>query len=161
MSVRNALLKIFILTIHINTPELLKKEIIPYAESVIGSFNGKRILSGYSMAGLFAAYAPFITDFFDAFICVSASVWYPDFRDYFCEHDFKKKIDAMYFSIGDKETQVKNPALQVTDKVMQDISAECIRRGTKSTFEYNPGNHFKDGVLRVAMGVSWTLNQLP
>lgn len=43
--------------------ELLKKEIIPYAESVIGSFNGKRILSGYSMAGLFAAYAPFITDF--------------------------------------------------------------------------------------------------
>ncbi|MEE3392882.1 MAG: alpha/beta hydrolase-fold protein [Lachnospiraceae bacterium] len=140
--------------------KLMENEILPWAENELAWKPGKRILAGYSMAGLFSAYAPFISDKFDGVLSVSGSVWYPGFEDYFLKTEFRKKPDAVYFSLGSKETRVSNPALQVTENVMKNLAKNCKLRGTASVYEQNPGNHFKDSELRVVKGIDWVLKEL-
>lgn len=139
---------------------LLESEILPWAENTLSFENGKRILAGYSMAGLFSAYAPFISDRFDAFVCASASVWYPGFEEYFLKTEFKKEPEAVYFSLGDRETKVSNPYLQTTEDVMKNLRESLKNRGIPSTFELNPGNHFKKNVLRVIKGIDWVMKTI-
>ena len=140
--------------------ELMEHEILPWAEGVLGWTPGKRILAGYSMAGLFSAYAPFISDRFDAVVSASGSVWYPDFENYFCKTEFRRKPEAVYFSLGDRETKVSNPALRVTEDVMKKLSENCRNRGVASLYEQNPGNHYTDCVNRVVKGIDWVLRTL-
>ena len=109
------------------------------------------------MAGLFALYACFISDRFDDLICVSGSVWFPGFRDFFIDNEFRKKPGKIYFSLGDKESKTRNPVLQTTDAVMRELSDDCTGRGIKSLFELNPGNHFKDYAFRMAKGIEWIM----
>lgn len=33
----------------------------------------------------------------------------------------------------------------------------CVNLGIETTFEMNPGNHFKDADLRLAKGIAWML----
>ena len=140
--------------------QFLLEEVMPFAERALEEQVSARILAGYSMAGLFSAYAPFCTDAFDAFVSASGSVWYPGFRDYFVQHDFRKKPKAMYFSLGDKETRTRNPYLRTTDAVFLELLEECRRRGISAIYEKNPGNHFVDGDLRIAKGIRWVLEEL-
>ena len=48
-------------------------------------------------------------------------------------------------------------------KTVQDntekIEAFYQGRGIDTTFELNPGNHFKDPVKRTAAGIAWILNR--
>lgn len=137
--------------------KIFGSEIMPYAEGELGIVPSRRILAGYSMAGLFALYAGFISDRFDDLICVSGSVWFPGFRDFFIDNEFRKEPRKIYFSLGDKESKTRNPVLQTTDAVMRELSDDCTGRGIKSVFELNPGNHFKDYALRMAKGIEWIM----
>ncbi|MEE0955078.1 MAG: alpha/beta hydrolase [Eubacterium sp.] len=138
----------------------LEEEIIPYAENELKGRTNARIICGYSMAGLFAAYAPFISDCFDGLVCASGSVWYPDFKEFFLGHDFKKTPVAAYFSLGNKESKSRNPYLQMTEPNIKALSEECIKRGVKSIYEENPGSHFRDSDLRTAKGIAWVLRNI-
>lgn len=138
----------------------LEDEIIPYVEEELKGRITRRVICGYSMAGLFAAYAPFISDRFDGLVCASGSVWYPDFKEFFLNHDFKKAPQAAYFSLGNKESKSRNPYLQTTEPNMKVLANECQKRGVASVYEENPGNHFRDGDLRVAKGIAWVLRKI-
>ncbi|MCR5208997.1 MAG: alpha/beta hydrolase [Lachnospiraceae bacterium] len=139
--------------------KLLEDEIMPCAEGILDITPAGRILEGYSMAGLFAVYASLNSDRFDDISCVSGSVWFPGFRDYFENSAFGKKPQKIYFSLGEKETKTRNPVLQTTAAVMQELSGICTGRGVRSVFELNPGNHFKDNVLRMARGIKWIMSE--
>lgn len=137
--------------------KVLLEQIIPAAEEAVKGRITGRVIAGYSMAGLFAVYAPFLTDRFDGAVCASGSVWYPGFERYFLEHAYAKDPDTIYFSLGGKESSAKHPALQKTKDVMEALNRECKKRGILSRFEMNPGNHFRDPQLRLAKGIAWTL----
>jgi len=133
----------------------LTEKIIPFAEKK--NKPPYRIIAGYSMGGLFALYAPYITDMFSGAVSASGSVWYPGFVEYVKSHGFLKKPDAIYLSLGDLESRTKNQFLCLTEQKMKELYAVYQKNAVDCIFELNPGNHFKDTDYRLAKGIAWIL----
>lgn len=136
---------------------LLTEQIIPFAENLTG-ISSRRIIAGYSMAGLYALYAPYVTDAFSDVVCASGSVWYPNFVSYIETNKYIRQPDSVYLSLGDKESRTKNPYLSQTEGCMEKLYRNFRQMNIPSVFEMNQGNHYKDAVLRLAKGIAWTLN---
>lgn len=134
----------------------LTKEIIPRIEERMKN-PPIRIIAGYSMGGLFALYAPYITDAFSRVVSASGSVWYPDFVSYVKEHDFLRKPEAVYLSVGDLESRTKNPFFSQTEHCARELYSIYQQNAVKSVFELNPGNHYQDAPYRLAKGIAWVL----
>ena len=138
---------------------LLEGEAVPWAEGIVGD-PVRRVIAGYSMAGLFALYAPHISDAFDSCVSASGSVWYPGFADYVRDNDFVRRPDRVYLSVGDRESRTRNAfmrAVEDCDRALLDI---YLSKGVDAVFETNPGNHFRDADVRLAKGISWVLSRL-
>jgi predicted alpha/beta superfamily hydrolase len=120
---------------------------------------GHRIMAGYSMAGLFALYVPFISDQFEAIASASGSVWYPQFYDYVVSHKPLMNPSAVYLSIGDRESISKNRYLQRTVEITRQIYEHFKALGMNTCFELNQGNHFKDYELRLAKAITWLVKE--
>ncbi len=138
---------------------VLEGEILPQAEEKMYK-PGKRILSGYSMGGLFALYAAQKSEMFNAYVCASGSVWYPDFVEYVRKHEFEAKPKAIYLSIGDKESKTKHPLMSQTENNMRTLYSLYRKRGVDTTFVLNKGQHYKDPLGRMASGIEWTLPKI-
>lgn len=134
----------------------LTEKIIPYAEEKLKKPRF-RIIAGYSMGGLFALYAPYITGAFSRAVSASGSVWYPGFVEYVKVHDFLHVPDAIYLSLGDKESRTKNQYLNRTENCMRELCSIYQSKGIDSVFELNQGNHFRDVPYRLAKGITWLL----
>ena len=113
------------------------------------------ILGGYSLAGLFALWAGTKSDAFDGIVAASPSVWFPGFTEYMKE--FEMKADAVYLSLGDKESKTRNAVLATTDVCMKKTHEILLEQGIKCSLEWNEGNHFRDPEIRMAKGFAWTL----
>lgn len=135
----------------------LTEKIIPRAEEAIKA-PSFRVIAGYSMGGLFALYAPYVTDAFSRAVSASGSAWYPGFVSFVRENDFLRKPDAIYLSLGDKESRTKNQYLSQTEASTKELYSIYQARQISSAFELNPGNHFKDAPLRLAKGINWILD---
>ncbi len=136
--------------------EFIRKRVIPYAESITGA-TSNRIIAGYSMAGLYALYAPYITDIFSKSVCASGSVWYEGFVDFAENNGFVRRPDCIYLSLGDMESRTKNPVLSQTQRCMDRLYHSYSQLGIPTIFEMNKGNHYKNAVLRLAKGIVWSL----
>lgn len=137
--------------------EWLLLHVAPYVERELGVRKPVSYISGYSMAGLFALWALYQTDFFAGAVSASGSLWFPGFRDYVLAHEPAGRPRGIYLALGERETKVRNPALQHTDDICRSLCARLSSQGIPHTFESNPGNHFKDMDLRVAKGIAWLL----
>lgn len=134
----------------------MKEKIVSFIEDELES-PPYRIIAGYSMGGLFALYAPYVTDLFSASVSASGSVWYPAFVSYVKSHDFLKKPDAIYLSLGDLESRTRNPFLKQTESSTKELLSIYQSKGIDSVFELNPGNHYKNAAYRLAKGITWIL----
>lgn len=134
----------------------IRKSVIPYAESITGA-PSNRIIAGYSMAGLYALYAPYITDIFSKSVCASGSVWYKGFVEFTEKNEFIRCPDSIYLSLGDMESHTKNPVLSQTQSCMDRLYHSYSQLGIPTIFEMNKGNHYKNAVLRLAKGIVWSL----
>ena len=137
------------------TMRIFEDSVIPEAEKLLGAGKVKRVLCGYSMAGLFAASAPFLSRSFESIVCCSAVLWYPGFPGYFLSHAFLKRPESAYFSLGDSESETGNAFFE---KVTGEIAAECGKRGARSVFELSPGDHLTEPYTRLARGIAWTMD---
>jgi predicted alpha/beta superfamily hydrolase len=117
----------------------------------------RNVLAGYSMAGLFALYAPYLTSKFEGVVSASGSVWFPDFAAFVEGHEMQKVPEALYLSIGDQESMTKKKYLSETVNLTKELYEYYLNKGIKTTFELNAGNHFKDYEWRLAKGIAWTL----
>lgn len=145
-----------------NAPDYLKwlcHKVIPYAEDTLKSDRPSSYIAGYSMAGLFALWSLYETDFFKGAVCASGSLWYPGFRDFALSRELKRKPAGIYLSLGDRESSGRNPVLQKTESVFRDLNQNYINSGIPSLFELNPGNHYRDMDLRMAKGYRWLLSR--
>ena len=114
------------------------------------------VLAGYSLGGLFALYSGYKTDLFKRIVSASGSMWYPNFEKYVKENEISKNIDKIYFSLGNKEKNSKIEILQTVEDKTREIQ-EFLSKNIETLYEENKGNHFKDGVLRMAKGIKWIL----
>ena len=136
--------------------ELLNR-IIPKVESSLPQPPAWRGVAGYSLAGLFSLWALWQTDVFGRAASASGSLWFPGFIDYVHEHTMPHTPNAVYLSLGKKETKTPNRMMR---HVLEDTLAMeelLIERGIPTTMELNPGNHFAQTDLRMARGIHWIL----
>ena len=133
--------------------KLLIDEILPKAKEMIEGVPKFTGIAGYSLAGLFAVYAMYKTDVFDMVACMSGSLWFSDFIEYCKRNEYKRLPDKIYFSLGDKEANTRNPILKTVEYNTRELSEYFKNLGSEVIFELNPGNHFTDTVLRSAKGI--------
>lgn len=138
---------------------LLVKEIIPRAEKELVGPPAWRGIAGYSLAGLFALYAIYRADVFSRVGCMSASLWFPGFKEYIFSHEPKRRPDCIYFSLGDREAKTRNPVLKTVQENTEEIQTFYQNKGIDTVFQLNPGNHFVQGIERTAAGIQWLLNR--
>ena len=111
-----------------------------------------RILGGYSLAGLFALWAHYECDAFDAVVAASPSVWYPGWDA--CA-DAHVPRGAAYLSLGRQEPRTRNRQMAAVGDA---IRRQADRfRSIPSTLEWNEGNHFAEPEVRMAKGFAWIL----
>ena len=136
--------------------ELLTGSVMPEVERLIGS-GEYNALAGYSLAGLFAVYALYKTSVFSKVASASGSFWFNGFDEYAAKNEFLDSPKCIYFSLGDREAKTKNPILQTVEERTHDLQARCEKKGIKSVFVSNKGNHFQNAVPRMANGIKWIL----
>lgn len=118
------------------------------------------IIAGYSMGGLFALYSNYLQPIAGHIVCASGSLWYPNFFQFAAEHEFKSSVKTIYLSLGTKEVLVKNPYLQQTGKIMENLQELYTQKNIDCVFEWNPGNHFVQPQNRLIKGLYWTFMQM-
>ena len=114
-------------------------------------------IAGYSLAGLFALYALYMTDIFDGAACCSGSLWYPEFTSFVKENEFKRKPSKLYLSLGDIESKSKNPVFATVEDKTKEVYEFYESEGINVHFEMTSGNHMTDIDKRVARGVAYLL----
>lgn len=136
----------------------IENEIIPIAEKEFDI--SKKIICGYSMAGLFALYSAYFSNKFDGIISVSGSLWYPKFYDFAKSHEFKKIPEFIYLSLGDRESKTNNSYLNTTQGITEKLAEYYQDKGINSIFELNHGNHYSNVDTRLAKAIKWSLEQI-
>lgn len=136
---------------------VLVGDIVPQVEQLLGAEPAWRCLAGYSLAGLFAVWTAFHSDVFTRILSASGSMWYPGWLEYAHEHELAAAVQGVYLSVGEQESTSRNAVLQTVGERTQQLSALIAERGVNTTFELNPGNHFKNPPLRVVKGIKWLL----
>ena len=136
---------------------LLTDKIIPSVCDSMGAKPSYLALAGYSLAGLFAIYAACKTDVFSRIVSASGSLWFPGFEEYVKSHDFIKKPDCIYLSLGDTEAKAKNKVLCTVQDNTERLYELYKSKDIPVTFVLNKGNHFTDAAGRMARGIKWIL----
>ena len=132
---------------------LLLTQILPESRTFLAAEPRFLGIAGYSLAGLFALYAMFRCETFDRAASMSGSLWFPEFKEYVMSHEFPKRPDKLYISLGDREARTRNPLLRTVQDNTEQIVAHFEQSGLDVEWEMNPGNHFKDADLRIAKGI--------
>lgn len=138
---------------------LLTEEIIPTAEREISGVPRWRGIAGYSLGGLFALYAIYRTDLFSRVGSMSGSLWFPGVKEYIFSHEPKRWPDCIYFSLGDKESKIRNPVLRSVRQNTEEIQAFYQSKGSDTVFELNSGNHYDHAAERTSAGLCWLLSR--
>lgn len=138
--------------------QFLTQQVIPQAEA---SLNGIlwRGLAGYSLAGLFTAYALYKTDLFSRAASMSGSLWYPGFKDFALKNTLRIAPQHLYFSLGDKEARTRNQYLKTVQQCTEELAAHYRSLDINTFYELNPGGHYRDIIKRSAAGIKWLLTQ--
>ncbi len=135
----------------------LVDEIVPAACSEAGLKPSAVYIAGYSMAGLFALYSLYKTDFFAGCASCSGSLWFLGFYEFASEHEFASAPSKLYLSLGDREAKTKNPVMATVEDKTRGISERYKAKGYDVYFEMNQGGHFNDPELRTAKGIAWLI----
>ena len=104
-----------------------------------------RWIAGYSLAGLFAAYAAIATGRFARAASVSGSMWYPGFADWARARLAQRPpsgLERAYFSVGDRERFGRNPSFRSVEDGARRVAGDLARAGAQTKFETRPGGTF-------------------
>ena len=117
-----------------------------------------RACAGYSLAGLFSAYAAFASDKFQKIACVSASFWFDGFDAFVAAHSPQRGLAHVYASLGEAEMNPENPRGALCGKTARNFIAKCRSAGASAVFEQNPGGHMQDEIARISKALLKLVN---
>ena len=137
----------------------LGENIIPFVEIRLNITNCKRIVAGYSLAGLFAAYAFYKSELFCSGASVSGSLWFDDFLAFAKREKFCRTPERFYFSVGDREKCTKNPRMAAVEDCTKAVEELFRSRGAATAFELNHGGHFSEPEARLAKGIAFAMGK--
>lgn len=136
-------------------------EIIPSAEAAYPLDPARRCIAGYSLAGLAAIYALYVSEAFCGAAGVSASLWYDGFTDYMRLHEPFRKDVRVYLSYGRKEPDTKNVRVAQIGERMRE--AHDILSGIllpdDLRLDVNNGGHGSDTEMRVCRALTFLMRR--
>ena len=140
------------------TLDWLVRDCLPEVEAKLG-VPKRRIIGGYSLAGLFSLWAFYKCQIFQGVMSCSGSLWYPGWQDFVSGRQAPCGSLA-YLSLGDQEAHTKNPVLATVaqqtnwqyEKLSQDLGEKSCQ------LNWHTGGHFKEIDRRLAEGISWFLS---
>lgn len=138
----------------------LMEEVIPAVEGENFGDN-RRIIGGYSLAGLFSLWAFYETGLFEGAVSCSSSLWYPGW-DRYMQGRSSPVGGKVYLSLGDSEERTKNQQMQkVGERTRRQL--EMLKEDeniSEAKLEWNPGGHFKDAEERLTKGIRWMMKAM-
>ena len=140
---------------------LLTEEFLPQLEGKYPVQKENRAVIGYSLGGLFALYSAYRTDAFKKVGCLSGSLWFRGFLQYTSENQLQRNDMKLYFSLGDKESKTKNPAiasigentLAIAKHLKALLGEEAVR------YEITAGGHTTQVENRFDKAISWLVKE--
>ncbi|MBM6998912.1 alpha/beta hydrolase [bacterium] len=141
--------------------DLLERAIMPRVRRELATASPRlwSAIAGYSLAGLFAAWAAYASDAFAGVASVSGSLWYPGFAAFAQTHAPRDAVRAAYLSLGDREGRTRNELMRAVDQDTRAVVRALSAHGVTTTFEATSGGHFTDPARRCARGIRWLLDQ--
>lgn len=133
--------------------DFLCKTVIPDIERKLYIMPARRIVLGYSLAGLFAVYALFKTELFSDAISVSGSMWYDGFESFVLGNEPLRVPEKIYFSLGEKENHTRNERMSKVLDSTKNICKRFEQFGADTIFEINQGNHFYEEEKRIVKAI--------
>lgn len=126
---------------------------IPEFEREHGLAPKRRALCGYSLAGLCALYALYVTDMFDGAVSASGSLWFDRWLDFMEENPLRRAGCRAYLSVGDTEARTRNQRLARVEACTRRAAEILIHKGAQAEFYLEKGNHFCEPDARLARGM--------
>lgn len=111
------------------------------------------ILGGYSLAGLFALWAAYSSERFQAAAAVSPSVWFSGWLDFIAERSILAK--SIYLSLGKKEERARSKTMAAVGDNIKRQYEMLMSLGINVALEWNEGSHFTEPEIRTAKGFAW------
>lgn len=133
----------------------LDEIIIPTVENRLDITKCKRIILGYSLAGLFALYSFYKTDLFESGASVSGSLWFDGFTDFMEKNEMVKKPLKFYFSLGDREKNTKNIRMATVESETEKAENILKSRNIDTVFVLGSGGHFSETEERIQRALEW------
>ena len=133
----------------------LTEQLLPAAEAKLPWPVTQRGIVGYSLAGLFAVHALYMTDCFDFAGSVSGSLWYDDWLDYALTHPLRPALPRIYLSLGDREHKTRNARMARVRDCTEAVAGHWEAQGITVRLEWNPGGHFDGPQERVRRALAW------
>ena len=125
---------------------------VPEFEKENGLQPDFRVICGYSLAGLCALYALYVTGMFAGAVSASGSLWFDGWLDYMQSH--VPVSDArVYLSVGDREARTRNARLAAVEECTLRACGILRACGADAEFYLENGNHFNEPGKRVARGI--------
>lgn len=117
-----------------------------------------RFLMGYSLGGLFSAWACYEQGGFAGFASCSGSLWYDGWTAYAQGRMLPPEIHRVYLSLGDREGKAPNQRMAAVEPATLALAEQIAgMAGVESIFAWQPGGHF-DGVAdRLADAAIWLM----
>lgn len=135
----------------------IETRVIPEIKKQVGE--EKIYLAGYSLAGLFALFSIYESDWFDGAACCSGSLWYPGWLEYALEHKLKRGC-SVYLSLGKNEKNTKHPIMKKVEENMKQ-QYELLQQDCgvdRLHMDWHEGGHFSDTRERMEMGIGWLVS---
>lgn len=132
-----------------DTLAFLESRLIPYMEICYPeAASARKVIAGYSLAGLFSLWAV-LSGHFDSAISCSGSLWFPSWTSYLEKYARPSSVSEFYISLGDKESKTKNKVMAVVEaNTLKTV--EFLKPKASCTFEWNQGGHFNGSEERMA-----------
>ena len=137
-----------------STLDWLVNECVPCCEKEYG-LTGKRILCGYSLAGLFSLWVFYESQAFGGVISCSGSLWFGDWIRYAESHTAPQN-SSVYLSLGDREEKARDRIMAtVGDCTRRQYELVCTDKNvSRHILEWNDGGHFNEPEKRIAKGIN-------
>ncbi len=120
------------------------------AEAALGEAPERRVIAGYSLAGLFALWTLYRTPRFDRAACASPSLWFPGWTDFMAAQPLLPARPRVALSLGDREDKSRNPGLSGVGDAVRGAQSLLLSRGVPCTLRMDRGGHFEDAAGRTA-----------
>ena len=138
--------------------ESLTKRIIPSVLNREGLSPCFSVIAGYSLAGLFALYAMYRSEFFSRYAAVSGSLWFPGFTEFAAKENPIRRPERIYLSLGRKEPESGSPVMREVGDRTDWLYHYYLSEGIECMYEMNDGNHFTKPNERLVKGIRWILS---